>query len=81
MAHPAPAQGSLGDAGAHPFKKRKRPIQRVLMTIFAGWNVLGIFFDLALGVQLSMNTGIQKICHIFVRKFFFTGGLNNMALG
>ena len=54
MTNPAPANGGLGDSGAHPFKKRKRPVQRVIMAIFAGGNVLGIFFGLALGIQLGM---------------------------
>ena len=81
MADPAAAQGGLGYTGPHPFEKRKRSVKWIFMTVLTGRDVFGKFFGLSILFGFGMHAGGQKSGHIFVGEFFFTGRLNNMALG
>ena len=81
MAYPATAQCGFRNAWTHPFEKRKGPVKRIVMAIQARWYIFGKFFGCTIFFGFGMHTGRQRICHIFMREFFFTGGLDNMALG
>jgi len=81
MANPAPPQCGLGYTGTDLFKKRKRPVQGVVMTVFTFRQVFRKFFGVAVCVTLTMHAGSQKISGILMGEFLFTGGFNNMALG
>ena len=81
MADPATAQGGLGYSGAHPLEKGKRPVKRIVMAVLTGRDVFSILFGLSILFVFGMHTAGQIGGHIFVGEFFFTGGLNDMALG
>ena len=55
MADPATAQGGLGYTGSHPFEKRKRPVQRIFMTVLTGRDVFGKFFGLSILFGFGMH--------------------------
>jgi hypothetical protein len=81
MADPATAQGGLGYSGAHPLEKGKRPVKRIVMAVLTGRDVFSILFGLSILFGFGMHTAGQIGGHIFVGEFFFTGGLNDVALG
>ena len=80
MAYPAAPGGGLGDAGAHGLKKRKRPVQRVIVAVQTCRHVFGKFFGIAVLVGFGMHAGFQKALNILMGKFRFTGWLHDMAL-
>ena len=81
MTDPAAAQGGCGYAGTHLFEKRKGPVKRILMAVLTGRDVFSKFFGLSIFFSFSVHAAGYKSGHIFVGEFFFTGGLNNVALG
>ena len=81
MTNPAPPQGDIRYAGAHAFEKRQRSIERVLMTVLARRNIILILFGLSLFVDFGVHAVGQIISNIFMGKFFFTGWLDDVALG
>ena len=51
------------------------------MTILAGRDIVRVRLGLPLFIDFGMHTVGQILSNIFVGKFFFTGWLDNVALG